>query len=279
MASMRWMRGTGARLLAVCALALAAGGALAQPAAGGAADGAVAFCPQQPALQRLARIRHPRWLADTLVTEYFPVREGWFRGRLVRAPGLAGRHRVDWLYGPAGVAMNGEGIGLDGRIYHFAGPWDIGWVNAAGRPTRGCWNGHWSAGKPSFLALGWRNARGGVTFPLAGGGWSNGRGTRFLSPSEPPRFAPGSSLPLAFWRRVAVDPRLIPLGSRVFIRAYCATPARGWFTAGDTGGAIVARHVDVYRAPPPSLADTHALWRQRIFVVPPGTRPAHPPSC
>jgi hypothetical protein len=266
-------------LLVACAAASIAAGAIVASSPGRAAGAATAACPPQPPPLRVRRITRPRWLANTLVTEYFPVPESWFRGRLVRAPGLAERHRVDWLYGPAGVAMNGEGIGLDGRLYHFAGPWSIGWVNAAGKPTTGCWNGVWSAGKPAWLALGWRNAGGGVTFPLAAGGWSNGRGVRTVAPAERPRFGPGPSLPLAYWRRVAVDPRLIPLGSRVFIRAYCPTPAHGWFTAGDTGGAIIARHVDVYRAPPPSLADAHALWHQRIYVVPPGARPLSRPSC
>jgi hypothetical protein len=269
---------TGVRLSAVGAAALVLA-ATALGRSGRAAPVAATGCPPQPAPERVTRITRPRWLSDTLVTEYFPVRESWFRGRLVHAPGLPGRHRADWLYGPAGVAMNGEGIGLDGRLYHFAGPWDVGWVNAAGRPTSGCWNGIWSAGKPAWLAVGWRNAHGGVTFPLAGGGWSNGPGVRAVSRTPRPQFAPGPSLPLAFWRRVAVDPRLIPLGSRVFIPAYCPTPAHGWFRAADTGGAIIARHVDVYRAPPPSLADTHALWHQRIFVVPPGTSALNPPRC
>jgi hypothetical protein len=31
--------------------------------------------------------------------------------------------------------MNGEGLGSDGRFYHFAGPYDIGWVSAEGVST------------------------------------------------------------------------------------------------------------------------------------------------
>jgi 3D (Asp-Asp-Asp) domain-containing protein len=97
--------------------------------------------------------------------------------------------------------------------------------------------------------------------------------------AQPPRFAVGPSLSLDYWKRVAVDPKLIPLGSRVFIAAYCHTPAHGWFTAGDVGGAIVARHVDVFRAPPASLHGLHALWGQTVFVVPPGTVPRSRPRC
>jgi len=58
----------------------------------------------------------------------------------VGVPGLPGRRRVDWLYGPHGVAMNGAGLGADGRFYHFAGPHGSGWVNADGQSTRPCWN-------------------------------------------------------------------------------------------------------------------------------------------
>jgi hypothetical protein len=192
---------------------------------------------------------------------------------------LTTRHRVDWLYGAHGVAMNGEGIGLDGRVYHFAGPYGLSWVNVSGVPTLPCWNGHWTGGDPVWYGGGWRNAQGEVTFPLAVGGWSNGRPLRAVRSAEPPRFAPGPSLPLDYWKRVAVDPKLIPLGSRVFIPAYCHTPAHGWFTAGDVGGAIIARHVDVFRSPPASLAGLHALWDQTIFVVPPGTAAVSPPRC
>ncbi len=267
-------------LLSLCALLpltfLAGVGGVGATSSGRAVS---AGCPPQPAPAKVRRITRPRWLSDTVVTEYFPVREAWFSGRAVRASGIPGRHRADWLYGPHGVAMNGEGIGLDGHVYHFAGPYDLGWVNETGAPTKGCWNGRWSAGRPTWLDLGWRNARGGVTFPLAGGGWSNEPAARTIVPEAQPRFAPGSSLPLAYWKRVAVDPRLIPLGSRVFIPAYCRTPARGWFVAGDTGGAIIARHVDVFRSPPASLAETRALRGQKIFVLPPGTTARRAPSC
>ena len=61
---------------------------------------------------------------------------------------------------------------------------------------------------------------------------------------------------------------MIPYGSRVFLRAYCETPAHGWFRALDTGGAIIGLHVDVYR-PPPKTLELNKLRNQRMYVVPP----------
>jgi 3D domain len=225
-------------------------------------------CPPRPPVTE-HRITHARWVSGAVVTEYYPIRESWFLGRAVSAPGVRGRHRVDWLYGPHGVAMNGEGLGVDGRYYHFAGPYGIGWVNANGGGTTPCWNGTWTRGKPAWLALGWRNRRGRVTYPLADGGWSDEKPTRFVRPRVWPRFGAGRSRQLPFWHAVATDPRVIPRGSRVFLRAYCHTPAHGWFRALDTGGAIIGFHVDVYRPPPRSLV-LHSLRGTRMYVVPPG---------
>jgi hypothetical protein len=238
-------------------------------AAVAARAGAAYACPPRPEVTE-HRITTPRWVSGAVVTEYYPIRESWFKGRLVRAPGLAGRHRVDWLYGPHGVAMNGEGLGRDGRFYHFAGSYDIGWANRLGAGTSPCWNGRWTRGRPAWLAFGWRNRRGEVTFPLSVGGWSNGRGVRYAASPVPLRFEPRRSRPLVFWHAVATDPRVIAYGSRVFIRAYCHTPAHGWFHALDTGGAIIGFHVDVYRAPPPTLV-LRELHGQKLYVVPPGT--------
>jgi 3D (Asp-Asp-Asp) domain-containing protein len=226
-------------------------------------------CAPRPAVTART-ITTARWVSGAVVTEYFPVRESWFSGRLVRAPGLRGRHRADWLYGPHGVAMNGEGLGRNGRFYHFGGSYDIDWANAAGAVTRPCWNGRWTGGKPAWLAFGWRNGRGEVTFPLTRGGWSNGRAARYVRSPLPLTFRPGRTRPQPFWRTVATEPRVIPLGSRVFIPAYCRTPARGWFTARDTGGAIIGFHVDVYR-PPPRTLELRSLRDQKIYVVPPGS--------
>ena len=216
-------------------------------------------------------ITTPRWLCGIEITEYFSVPERWFVGRRVQAPGIPGRHRVDWLYSSNGVAMEGDGIGLDGRHYHFAAGGDAGWINAAGHRTRAsACASRWSHGLPRWLEGGWRNAAGAITFPLENGGWSNGAGRRELSYAGV-TFAPGSSQPLHPYRTVAVDPDLIPSGSRLYIPAYRGVNG-GWFTATDTGGAIIGRHIDVYRPPTGSIDDGgRYLTHVHVYVRPPGT--------
>jgi 3D (Asp-Asp-Asp) domain-containing protein len=242
---------------------------------------ALGSCPpptQPPAVQEVKR---PRWVAKMLLTEYFPAPERFFSGRLVAAPGLAGRHRIDWLYGARGLAMQGEGIGSDGRFYHFAGPYSLSWRNARGRPTYPCRRapGHWTDGRPAWIGKGWLNARGELTFPLPRARWSNGRPARPVLPSGGAVFASGAARTLTYWRNVAVDPRMIPQGSRVFIHAYCDTPARGWFTAADTGGAIIGRHIDVFTAPPAKTWRSAVHRDQQVFVVPPGFRAPSAVGC
>ena len=68
--------------------------------------------------------------------------------------------------------------------------------------------------------FGWRNQSGQVTFPLGRGGWSNAQAAHYLPPPTTLRFAPGHPRPPPFWHTVAVDPKVILLGSRVFIPAY-----------------------------------------------------------
>jgi hypothetical protein len=213
---------------------------------------------------------HPRglWLSRVTISEYWATPESWFTGALVSAPGLPGKHRIDWLYSAQGVSMNGQGIGLDGRMYHVARLGSGGWVTSASKPTiasRG-----WLGGSPFWRAGGyWRNAGGAVTFPLQSGGWSAGTGRSYV-PLPGVRFAPGPSLPVAPYQSIAVDPRVIPLGSRVYIPAYRNDGHGGWFIAQDTGGAIVGHRIDVYRTPPatPSTGGRY-LTSQRVFVVKP----------
>jgi hypothetical protein len=231
---------------------LAAGGALALLAA--------ALCLAPAASAR--PISRPGWVSRVTVTEYYPVPESWFGGALVPAPGLSGAHRVDWLYSARGLTMEGDGIGLDGRRYHVDSVGRGGWVDRSGRRTCvGCRAGvFWRAG--GF----WRNARNALTYPLAGGGWFAGTGKRFVDlPGV--RFAPGPSRLLTYYQSVAVDPKTIPLGSRVYIPFYHDISG-GWFTAQDTGGAIRGRHLDVYRTPPPSGSGRH-LSDQQVYVIPP----------
>jgi 3D (Asp-Asp-Asp) domain-containing protein len=189
------------------------------------------------------QVIRPRWVSDVLVTEYFPAPERWFRGPLVHAKGLAKKHRRDWLYSARGLAMQGEGIGANGRFYHFAGPYTLAWRNARGAPTYPCRRapGHWSDGRPAQISRG-------ATFAL------------------------GPSLSLTYWHDAAVDPRFVARGSSIFLPEYCATPSHGWFVAADTGGAIIGRHVDVFRAPPAKPWDDRVVRGTKMFVVPPGFR-------
>jgi 3D (Asp-Asp-Asp) domain-containing protein len=204
------------------------------------------------------------------LTEYWPAPEAWFVGAPVRAPGLPGKHRIDWLYSAAGVSMQGEGIGLDGRVYHIASLGTAGWVTAEGKPTSPFDN--WAGGAPFWRAGAfWRGTRGAVTFPLEAGGWFSGRPKRYV-PLPGVAFAAGPSLPLTYYGSIAVDPRVIPLGSRVYIPSYRGDGHGGWFIAQDTGGGVLGRHIDVYRPPPASSQESgRYLTAQRVFVI----NPAH----
>jgi 3D (Asp-Asp-Asp) domain-containing protein len=237
---------------------------------GGAPIGGLAptLKPKQKVPPPPSKRAHGKWLSGVTITEYWPAPEAWFIGRLVTTPGLASRHRIDWLYSATGVSMQGEGIGLDGRTYHINALGDGGWVTASGSPTSP--SDGWSAGPPYWRAGGyWTNRSGAVTFPFQGGGWSTSRGLQYL-PLPGVTFAPGASLPLRFYQSIAVDPGVIRLGSRVYIPAYKHDGHGGWFIAQDTGGAIGGLHVDVYRSPPANSSDPgRYLVRQRMFVIAP----------
>jgi hypothetical protein len=71
-----------------------------------------------------------KWFGGFELTEYYPALEAWFVGAPVDAPGLAGRHRIDWLYSAHGLSMEGDGVGPDGRQYHVADLGSGGWLTA-----------------------------------------------------------------------------------------------------------------------------------------------------
>jgi 3D (Asp-Asp-Asp) domain-containing protein len=208
-----------------------------------------------------------KWLGGFELTEYYPALESWFVGQPVSAPGIAGRHRIDWLYSAHGLSMEGDGIGLDGHQYHVQDLGTGGWLTASGRSGARFGIG---ADAPYWRTGGfWRTAEGALTFPLAAGGWSDGVGVRYVPPPGI-TFAPGPSRPLTYLRSVAVDPRVIPLGSHIYIPAYKSING-GWFEADDTGGAIIGRHIDVFRPPPSKPADQgNFATGQRVYVIPPG---------
>jgi 3D (Asp-Asp-Asp) domain-containing protein len=238
-------------------------GALASPAASAArCRNAPPPVPEHPIARR-------QWLTGVTITEYYPAPERWFPGRRIAAPGMPGRYAADWLYSARGLAMEGDGIDRFGHLAHIAELGSTGWVNVAGRSTVPVCLGKWSHGSPAWLKGGWRNSHGAVTYPLAAGGWSNGAGARLLDYGGV-TFALGPSLPVRYYHSIAVDPRLIPEGSRVYVPAYRPING-GWFVAQDTGGAIKGRHIDVYRPPPASPSDLgRYMTGQRILVIPPG---------
>lgn len=207
-------------------------------------------------------------MTNFTVTQYWPVPESWFSGEFVKAPGLPGRYRIDWLYSATGISMEGDGIGLNGQTYHINNMGNGGWVTAAGKPTSA--SNEFAAGAPFWRAGDyWRNNQGGVTFPLSAGGWYAGKGKRYV-PLRGVSFSPGPSLPLHYLQSIAVDPSTIPMGSHVYIPAYKNDGHGGWFIAQDTGGAINGHRIDVYRRPPASPNDSgQTLHSQRVYVVPP----------
>jgi 3D (Asp-Asp-Asp) domain-containing protein len=208
-----------------------------------------------------------KWLDGFELTEYYPALEAWFKGALVSTPGLAKRHRIDWLYSARGVSMEGDGIGLDGRHYHIANVGAGGWVNSGGGGAQ-----FGVVSNAPFWRTGgfWRSASGGLTFPLSNGGWANGTGTRYVPPPAGISFSAGPSRTLGYLRSVAVDPSVIPFGSHIYIPSYRSING-GWFEADDTGGAIIGRHIDVFRPPPasPNSGGNFATG-QSVYIVPPG---------
>jgi 3D (Asp-Asp-Asp) domain-containing protein len=166
--------------------------------------------------------------------------------------------------------MEGDGVALGGRRMHIANLGEAGWVNGAGRATVPPRCGiRWSRGAPVWRAGGWRNREGAVTYPLRFGGWSNGTG-HWVGDYGGATFASGPSLPLRYYHSLAVDPKLIPHGSRIYIPAYRGING-GWFVAQDTGGAIIGRHLDVYR--PPTVrpfGGGRLLLHEYVYVIPPG---------
>jgi len=147
-------------------------------------------------------LTRPTRLRAVTITEYFPVPEGWFVGRKAKAPGLPGRHRVDWLYSATGISMEGDGVGLDGRPYHIDNLGAGGWVTPRLRPTAPGLHG-WHGGSPAWRSGGyWRNARHALTFPLEAGGWANGTGVSAVTTPAGITFAPGPSRPLRYYRTI-----------------------------------------------------------------------------
>jgi 3D (Asp-Asp-Asp) domain-containing protein len=212
-------------------------------------------------------LKKPAWLTKTTITEYYPSLESWFVGAKDDTPGLSRQSRVDWLYSARGMAMEGDGVGSDGKRYHIESVGSGGWIAKNGKPAS--FGTSDTSKQPFWRSSGyWRNKKKGVTFQLHTGGWFAGVGKRYIPPKGI-TFGSGPSRPLTYYRSVAVDTSLIPLGSLVYVPKYKSLNGDGWFKADDVGGAIIGHHIDVYRSPPATLDDGGRYFSgQRIFVVP-----------
>ena len=228
--------------------------------------------PARPrATFRRRRASTPRaaWLGGVTVTEYWPAPESWFVGRMVKAPGLPGLHRIDWLYSATGMSMEGDGIGLDGRPYHIDALGDGGWVTAGGASTSP--SSGWSAGAPYWRAGGyWRNRARAVTFPLSTGGWSDGRGARYVP--LPRRLVRRRRLAAA--AATTSRSRSIPASSRSAAASTCPRIATTDTAAGSSPATPAApssaiTSMSTVRRRPARWTPVSYLTAQRIFVIKP----------
>jgi 3D (Asp-Asp-Asp) domain-containing protein len=213
-------------------------------------------------------ISKPMWLTKTTITEYYPALESWFVGEKVKTPGISGREsRIDWLYSAKGIAMEGDGVGSDGKRYHIEKLGSGGWIARNGK--KATFGSSDTSKQPFWRSSGyWRNKKKGVTFRLHTGEWFAGEGKRYVPPKGI-TFGPGPSRDLTYYRSVAVDPKLIPMGSLVYVGKYKSLNGDGWFRADDVGGAIIGHHIDVYRKPPDTASESGRYFSdQRIYVVP-----------
>jgi 3D (Asp-Asp-Asp) domain-containing protein len=178
------------------------------------------------------------------ITYYWFAPESDGQAQPVTAPGLTGSYREDFLYSAWGVPMEGTGTTLLGRHVQWAGADGAAayWVNLQGSRTDPTAAG-WTNGAPYWRNGGARSATGAVTFRRLDGSWSNGPAVKTLPYHDV--FASGIGSPVTQWHSIATDPSVIPYGTRVYVAALAATPAKGCFVADDTGGAILQKHIDV----------------------------------
>ena len=120
----------------------------------------------------------------------------------------------------------------------------------------------------------------------SGSGWSVGEFLREVDPNEPATLGSAGSVPVAGartftaritgyahgtrtatgtpvrWGVVAVDPRVIPLGSRLLIDGL-----DGVFIAEDTGGGVRGNHIDIY-FPDRASAIRWGVQHRTVTVLP-----------
>lgn len=145
------------------------------------------------------------------ITHYIIADERDASGQMVQAPGIAGKHRQDFLYGARGVPMQGSGETLDGRFVRWDGGGG-GWHNNAG-------------GHPDML---------------------NNPSDARLSETDA---AHGRFADVVANHSIAVDPSVIPGRSRVYIQSRDGSRVLGERSADDTGGGIKGNHIDNFSGP------------------------------
>ena len=66
---------------------------------------------------------------------------------------------------------------------------------------------------------------------------------------------------------IAVDPRIIPLGSKVYVQSLDGKPDYGFAVAGDTGGAIKGNVIDMW-VPTYAEAAQNGVRKMRVYILP-----------
>lgn len=227
----------------------------------------------------------PQALGSYWITYYWFAPESWFTAKKMIAPGLKVAYREDFLYSARGIAMQGTGTGDDGVFLH----WRSGagaWVNKDGAETKTAASG-FTNGSPYARPGGcvwWAIDVAGVPIPATtdnkrptfandDGTWQNPSPTnpagytvvcnqeavRLGQPDDlnyrryPDTFGIGIGAAVTPWKSIATDRSVIPKGTTIYIEALKDTPSKGCFSADDTGGAIIGKHIDVLIPPDKTL--------------------------
>ena len=229
----------------------------------------------------------PVALGNFWITYYWFAPESWFTAKKILAPGLKVPYREDFLYSARGIAMQGTGTGDDNVLLHWrSGAGD--WVNNLGLPTKtaasGFTNGapyarpggcFWwlkstpltaeSQGRPTFAPA---DATADASWDWTDNAPANKAKYKVVcnkaavlagQPDDlnyrgyPDLFGVGVGTAVTPWRSIATDLAVIQRGTSIYIEALKNTPSKGCFSADDTGGAIIGKHIDVLIPPDKSL--------------------------
>ena len=66
---------------------------------------------------------------------------------------------------------------------------------------------------------------------------------------------------------IAVDPRVIPLGTKVYVQSLDGKPDYGFAVAGDTGGSIKGNIIDMW-VPTYAEAAQNGVRKMRVYILP-----------